>query len=177
MSNPLENWAPIKTKVPVHIPKAGGKEIAETIEVEVSAFRNPKDGEIYLDGDALQELDDVKARYMGLMLPSQIRQLREQLGVTQKRMAELIQIGEKSYCRWESGRERPSRSLNVLLSALNDGRIDVAYLESRITPRFDWRKQVAMNVSHELRVIHFNFEKAVSKRASTQSTCYETLAA
>jgi DNA-binding transcriptional regulator YiaG len=155
MNNQMKNWEKIKTKVPVHIHTVDGKEIAETVEVEVSAYRNPKDGEIYLDGDALRVLDDTKARYLGLMLPEEIHLLRQQLGVTQKRMAELLQIGEKSYCRWETGRERPSRSMNILLATLNDGRIDVAYLESRLTPNFDWRWQVERTVKPEYRVVPF----------------------
>ncbi len=142
MSDPIKNWKKIRTKVPVKIPTLDGKGIQETVEVEVHAYQNPTDGEIYLDGDALQMLDGVKARHMGLMLPEDVAELREQLGVTQKRMAQLLQIGEKSYSRWETGRERPSRTTNLILAALSDGRIDVAYLESRLKPNFNWRQQI-----------------------------------
>jgi len=135
-----ENWEKIRTKMPVHIPTVDGQGIAETKEVEVDAWRNPNNGEIYLDGEALKQLDDVKARYFGLMLPDEIKELRDQFGVTQKRMAELLEIGEKSYCRWETGRERPSRSMNLLLTAVRDGRIDVAYLLAKKQPTFEWRK-------------------------------------
>lgn len=176
MSNPMLDWEKIRTKVPVHIPTIDGKEISETVEVEVSAYRNPKDGEIYLDGEALQILDDTKARYMGLMLPETIHNLRQQLGVTQKRMAALLQIGEKSYCRWETGRERPSRSINLLLAALDDGRIDVAYLESRLSPDFNWRRQVEQNVKPEDRVVAFDF-RTFSKRTVERVTNCEALAA
>jgi DNA-binding transcriptional regulator YiaG len=157
MSNPMENWEKIRTTVPVRIPTLDGKETAETIQVEVDALRNPADGEIYLDGETLEKLDDVKARHMGLLLPDGIKELREQLDVTQKRMAELLQIGEKSYCRWETGRERPSRSMNLLLSSLADGRIDVAYLNSRLKPNFDWRRQVERTVNLKDRVVYFDF--------------------
>jgi len=174
MSNPAENWKQIRSKVPVHIPTLDGKGIAETVEVEVTARRNPADGEIYLDGEALEKLDDVKARHMGLMLPREIKELRLQLGVTQKRMAELLQIGEKSYSRWETGRERPSRSMNILLAALADGRMDVAYLESRLTPDFNWRRQVERSVKPENRVVPFEF-KVMPALASEEN--YETVAA
>lgn len=155
MNDLTKNWERIRTKVPVHIPSRDGKGIAETVEVEVEAYRNPADGEIYLDGDTLARLDDVKARHLGILLPVEIAELREQLGVTQKRMSELLQIGEKSYSRWETGRERPSRSINILLAALADGRIDVAYLESRISPDFNWRRQVERSVKPEERVVPF----------------------
>jgi len=141
-NKPFENWERTEILEPVSIPTLDGKSVAETVQVKVQAWRNPKDGEIYLDGEALAELDRVKARHMGIMLPTEIKELREQLGVTQEKMADLLQIGEKSYCRWETGRERPSRSLNLLLASLNDGRIDVAYLESRLKPDFDWRGKI-----------------------------------
>jgi len=174
MSDPTKNWKKIRTKVSVHVPTPDGKGIAETVEVEVEAHRNPTDGEIYLDGEALEILDDVKARHMGLLLPGEIGELREQLGVTQKRMAELLQIGEKSYSRWETGRERPSRSMNILLAALADGRMDVAYLESRLTPDFNWRRQVERSVKPEKRVVPFEF-KVMPALASEEN--YEAVAA
>ena len=125
-NKPFENWERTEISESVAIPTLDGKGVAETVQVKVLAWRNPKDGEIYLDGEALAELDRVKARHMGIMLPTEIKELREQLGVTQEKMANLLQIGAKSYCRWETGRERPSRSLNLLLVSLDDGRIDVA---------------------------------------------------
>jgi len=72
-------------------------------------------------------------------------------------MAQLLQIGEKSYCRWETGSERPSRSINLLLAALTDGRIDVAYLESRLKPNFNWRQQIERSVMKKDRVIPIQF--------------------
>jgi DNA-binding transcriptional regulator YiaG len=156
----MTNWPKVLTKVPVHVPTIDGSAIAETIEVEVEAYKNPNDGEIYLTGEGLEKIDEVKSRHMGLLLSEEIKELREQLGITQKKMAELLQIGAKSYCRWESGRERPSRSLNLLLAALSDGRIDVAYLESRSKPSFDWQKQIERSFSDE-RVIRIEFRDTV----------------
>jgi transcriptional regulator with XRE-family HTH domain len=128
MSDPTKNWKKIITKVPVKIPTLDGKGIAETVEVEVNAYQNPADGEIYLDGEALEMLDNVKARHMGLLLPDGIRKLRERLDLTQKEISELLQIGEKTWTRWETGRERPSRSMNLLLQAVYDGKVDAQYM-------------------------------------------------
>jgi DNA-binding transcriptional regulator YiaG len=118
----------VEVEEPVHIPKLDGSAIAETIKVKVPAWRDPKDGEIYLDTEATAILDKVKARHMGLLTPDQIKGLRKRLGLTQKQISQLLQIGQKTWTRWETGRERPFRSINVLLSALNDGKIDLAYL-------------------------------------------------
>lgn len=120
----------IELEEPVHIPTLDGTGIAETINVKVPAWRDPMDGEVYLDTQATAILDKVKARHMGLLTPDQIKALRKRLRLTQPQISELLQIGEKTWTRWETGRERPSRSINVLLFALNDGKLDVAYLRS-----------------------------------------------
>jgi DNA-binding transcriptional regulator YiaG len=127
----MNGWEPITTEVEVPIPTLDGKAIANTVKVKVQALKNPKDGEIYLDGEALQLLDDVKARHMGLMSPDELKGLRETLGLTQKQISVLLQIGEKTWTRWETGRERLSRSMNLLLCSLYDGRIDIPYLKSQ----------------------------------------------
>jgi len=129
MKDPRSNWVKTEIEVPVYIPTLNGNEIAETVMVKVEAYRDPQSEELYLDGHALAALDKVKARHMGLISPEEIQQLRKNLGVTQKEISELLQLGEKTWTRWESGRERPSRSLNLLLKALDDGKIDLCYLK------------------------------------------------
>jgi DNA-binding transcriptional regulator YiaG len=129
---------PDKTEVPVTIPTLDGKAVAETITITVPCRIDAKSGEVTLGGEALQMIDRVRARHMGLMQPEEIRGLRQCLGLTQKDMSELLQIGAKSYTRWESGRERPFRSMNILLRALWDGKLDVSYLRSIQSAEFNW---------------------------------------
>jgi len=128
---PVPGWIAITSKQPVFIPNANGDGVAETIMQEVPAWKDPKTGAIYLDGEAHEILDAVKARHMGILLPDQLRDMRNAIGLTQKKMAELLQLGEKTWTRWETGAERPSRSMNVLLCALQEGKIDVGYLRSK----------------------------------------------
>lgn len=130
MTPPVPGWKHTRTKVPVHIPTLANDGVAEIIEVEVDAWKDA-DGEIYLTGEAEEHIDAIKARHMGLMSPEQIRELRQMLDLTQKQISHLLQLGEKTWTRWESGRERPSRSMNILLNALMDGRIDACYLRNR----------------------------------------------
>jgi len=120
----------IEIEEPVHIPTSDGGAIAETVMVKVPAWRDPEDGEIYLDDEAQQILDRAKARHMGLLSASQIKELRENNRLTQSEIAGLFQLGQKTWTRWESGRERPSRSMNIVLRAFADGKIDVDYLKS-----------------------------------------------
>ena len=115
---------------PVRIPTLDGRQCAETVRVNLPAWRDPEDGEIYLDTEADRILERVKARHTGLLTISEIKGLRERMGLTQKEICKLLQIGMKTWTRWETGRERPFRSINVLLCALNDAKIDVAYLRA-----------------------------------------------
>lgn len=129
-SPPVPGWESIRTKAKVSIPKMDGKTIDCIIEVEIDAWRDPATGEIFLDAAATDELDRVKARHMGLFTPEELHTLRSRLKLSQKMLSELLQIGEKSWTRWETGHERPSRSINLLIRALHDGRIDVPYLRA-----------------------------------------------
>lgn len=131
---PVPGWIAITSREPVYIPDATGEKVAETIWKDVPAWQDPETKEIFLDGDAREILDSVKARYLGILAPHQIRALRNAINVTQKGMAELLQLGEKTWTRWETGAERPSRSLNVLLCAVYDGELDVDYLRSLANP-------------------------------------------
>lgn len=115
-------------EIPVPIPNLDGDGILFTKTVKVEAVFDPEVGDYLLDGAALQKIEAAKMRHMGLLTPEDIRSLREGLGLTQRAICELLQIGEKTYTRWESGRDHPSRSLNLLLKALRDGRIDIAFL-------------------------------------------------
>jgi DNA-binding transcriptional regulator YiaG len=117
-------------KIPfdIHIPNLDGNGIAETVRVEVDAYFNPETGEDVLTPESLELIERTQARHMGLLSAEEIKALRERLGLTQNEMSNLLQIGAKTYTRWESGRARPSRSLNVLLCALRDGQLDMNYL-------------------------------------------------
>ena len=117
-----------ETEVAVNIPTLDDKSIAEVITIKVPCHISEKSGEVFLRGEALRMIDRTKARHMGLMSPEEIKNLRVRLGLNQSEVSELLQIGAKSYTRWENGRARPSRSINILLRALDDNKIDINYL-------------------------------------------------
>lgn len=60
---PVPGWKPTTSKEPVPIPTLNGKGIAETLEVEVAAWRN-EDGEIFLDAEAQRIKENLKADTM-----------------------------------------------------------------------------------------------------------------
>jgi putative zinc finger/helix-turn-helix YgiT family protein len=59
--------------------------------------------EVVLDDEAMSAIEAARRRALGLLTPQEIRGLRIRLNKTQSGMSELLGIGEKTYCRWESG--------------------------------------------------------------------------
>lgn len=115
----------------VHIPSLDGKTVAETIPVQVPQRWDEDLQTWILTEEAHTLIEDTKARHMGLLLPYQLKELRERHFLTQKEMGELFQVGEKSWSRWESGRQRPSRVINLIIMALYDGEISIEYLKRK----------------------------------------------
>jgi len=124
----------MKTKIEefeVLIPSLDGMEIAERVKVPVTLEWDEEVKEWLLTPEAHEAIDNTKARLIGLLLPAQMKELRERCDCTQKEMGELFQVGEKSWTRWESGKHRASRSINLLIRALYEGEISINYLLKR----------------------------------------------
>lgn len=115
----------------VRIPNLEGEGIAETVTVKVPLEWDEELKQWLLTHKGNQIIEDTKARHMGLLLPHEFKELRDRYGCTQREMGELFQVGEKSWTRWESGRQRPSRSMSLLVRALYDGAISLTYLRVR----------------------------------------------
>ena len=123
---------PLTTKTfNVMIPNLEGDGVAEIVPVQVQVFTDPETGAEVLTPESLDLIEKTKARYLGLLSPEALKQLRERFELTQEEISELLQIGAKTYTRWESGRARPSRSLNVLLRAIRDGVVTAEYLRAQ----------------------------------------------
>jgi putative zinc finger/helix-turn-helix YgiT family protein len=122
-------------EVQVRIPNLEGDAVAETHTIKVPVRIDPQTGEELLTEEAVELIETTKARYMGLLLPDEIKALRRRFGLTQKQMAELLQAGEKSYTRWENGNARPSRMVNLLLRLLYMRKVSVEGLRSVGRPR------------------------------------------
>lgn len=68
----------------VNIPTADGTAVATQVAVQVLAWRDPKDGEIYFDGEGTALLDKAKARHLrpegSAPLPSRFRPSKSSTG-------------------------------------------------------------------------------------------------
>jgi len=119
----------------VLIPKADGSGVVEKVKVTIPLRWDEEVREWLMTPEAHEIIEDTKARHMGLLLPPQFRELRERFKLSQKEMGELFQVGEKSWTRWESGKHRPSRSINLLIRALYEGAISINYLLNKAGKR------------------------------------------
>lgn len=115
----------------VLVPNIDGTAVAERVKVMIPMRWDEELKDWLLTPEAHQIIEDTKARRIGLLLPAQLKELRERYEYTQTEMGELFQVGEKSWTRWESGRHRPSRSINLLIRALYEGQISINYLLKR----------------------------------------------
>ena len=123
----------------VSVSTADGEGIAELVTIFIPMEWDAELEEWLMTEEGLKKVEDTKARHMGLLLPQELKALRERLGLTQKEISEVLQIGEKVWSPWENGRLRPSRSMNLLLRALDDGKITVDYLKAVSQPILSWK--------------------------------------
>jgi DNA-binding transcriptional regulator YiaG len=133
----------------VKIPNLEGDGIAEIRKIMVPARRS-KTGNWILTSDALDQIEQTQARYMGLMTPAEIKELRTRIQYTQREMSELIQAGEKSYTRWETGKVRLSRLVNIILCSIRDGFLPLSYLQTLYKEGSDWYKKAAAYEAHQV---------------------------
>jgi len=115
----------------IQIPDANGERAERAVSIDVPVRWDEMIDEWVLTEEAHEMIDNRKALEMGLLSPEQLRALRERLCLNQKQMGQLFQVGEKSWNRWESGKHRPTRSINLLIRALHDGEISLRYLRER----------------------------------------------
>src|SRR5207237_4598413 len=64
---------------------------------------------------ANEQISAALRRTVGLLSPEEIRRRRKDLGLSQARLAELLEVAETTLCRWETGTQLQQRSLNHLL--------------------------------------------------------------
>lgn len=111
----------MRKKLKVRIPDGKGG-VRETAEVEVDVELDEATGEQFLTDAAIRKIDRVKARLMGMLLPSEIKELRLRFNKTQADMCAILALGAKTWTRWETGAERPQPFYGKVLMALYEGR-------------------------------------------------------
>lgn len=85
--------------------------------------------EILLPKESLERVHSEKHKIRGLLSTAQLKNLRQDLGLTQTKMAELLGLGKKSYLRWESGASLQSKSMDRYLRLLISNSANVSFLK------------------------------------------------
>jgi len=62
-----------------------------------------------------EALERERYRRLGLLTPEEILQIRKRVGLTQTEMAEILDVGEKTYARWEAGHSLQNMSSDNLI--------------------------------------------------------------
>jgi putative zinc finger/helix-turn-helix YgiT family protein len=90
----------------------------------ISHLRCPKCGEGLF---SLQEAEalrlgafDIYRKKYGLLSADEIRAVREQHGLTQAELAQLLRLGGNTLSRWEAGRNVQTGAMDVLLRLIRD---------------------------------------------------------
>jgi putative zinc finger/helix-turn-helix YgiT family protein len=109
--------------------------------------------EVFLDDAASRQIEAARRNASGLLSPTEIRQLRLRLNKSQSQMSQLLGIGEKTYCRWESGAYVQSTAFDRYLRLLIERPENVEVLEmlERTTssgPSVSRPEQVRLVFSH-----------------------------
>jgi putative zinc finger/helix-turn-helix YgiT family protein len=117
-------------------------------------------GEDFLDDDASQAITAAHRSALKLLSAADIRSLRQRLGKTQAQMGELLGIGEKTYCRWESGTHFQSEAFDRYLRLLETPDVVARLNEIRLhkqggsqsaPPRFEYVDPSAYESVSEVR--------------------------
>lgn len=72
-------------------------------------------GEIILSAGLQKSIERWQYARKGLLSPREIKGIREKYGLTQARMAQILQVGEKNFSRWENGIAMQSRAMDSLI--------------------------------------------------------------
>lgn len=79
--------------------------------------------ELYAPGQldaTLRRTSDAIRESEGLLLPAQIRALREALGLSQRAFEELLGVGPKTVVRWEKGTVFQNKATDALLRVVSE---------------------------------------------------------
>ncbi|MFZ5495524.1 MAG: type II toxin-antitoxin system MqsA family antitoxin [Verrucomicrobiota bacterium] len=126
---------------PVVVPTPDGKSVADHVTIKVPMEWDEELKEWLITAEAEELIETTKARHMGLMLPADLLAMRQRLNLSQRQIGELLKIGAKSWTRWESGAQRPSQSINLLLRLLDKGAVSPQQLVEIGSARADWSRQ------------------------------------
>jgi putative zinc finger/helix-turn-helix YgiT family protein len=123
-------------------------------------------GEKIFDNNAMRQISDARYDAVGLLAPSELKEIRKKLGYTQEQMAVFLGIGNKTYCRWENGTSIQTKSMDTLIRCATRDRLSELQRKERVKQAVDYLAKLREKRLHESEESQMKFA-AHSKDASS----------
>lgn len=118
-------------RVTENIPVYGKKgEVLRTVPVSVELVLDEISGEYVYTPESLEAIDIAIARAAEMLLPQEMKALRERLGKTQEAMSKLLRLGAKTWTRWETGVAIPDPANRQRIRMLQNCSLTIYDLEA-----------------------------------------------
>lgn len=94
-------------------------------------------GEEELPPELIARIEAERYRLEGLLSPAEVHAIRKRVGLSQREMAKLLGVGEKTYTRWELGLSAQTKSMDNLIRLADQHPEVLLEIESRRSPHRD----------------------------------------
>lgn len=91
-------------------------------------------GEEELPPELIARIEAERYRLEGLLSPAALKQVRARVGLSQREMAKLLGVGEKTYTRWELGLSSQTKSMDNLIRLADQHPEVLLEIEARRNP-------------------------------------------
>src|SRR4030042_5525486 len=95
-------------------------------------------GERIFDDNVTRQISDARYEALGLLPPSELKEIRKEIGYTQEEMAAFLGIGNKTYCRWENGTSIQTKSMDTLIRCATRDRLTELQKKERVKQAVDY---------------------------------------
>ncbi len=96
----------------------------QTLTLELTVYSCDVCGEGFLDDEEMRKhqktIKDFQRRVDGLLTSEEIRQIREKYGLSQRELARILGVAEKSIAKYEAGLVAQSRAMDNLLRIIGE---------------------------------------------------------
>jgi putative zinc finger/helix-turn-helix YgiT family protein len=87
-----------------------------------------------LPPELVARIEAERYRLEGLLSPLEVQDVRKRVGLSQREMAKLLGVGEKTYTRWELGLSAQTKSMDNLIRLADQHPEILLQIESRRNP-------------------------------------------
>ena len=88
-----------------------------------------------LPPELVARIEAERYRLEGLLSPLEVQDVRKRVGLSQREMAKLLGVGEKTYTRWELGLSAQTKSMDNLIRLADQNPEVLLQIESRRNPQ------------------------------------------